>query len=124
MRTPLSQVRGLGSAKTGTEHFWAQRLTALANVPLALFLIASVVSLVGADYETARSYLSMPLVSVGLMLLIGSGVYHMRLGLQVVIEDYVTGERLKLLSLIANTFFCVVVGLVSLYAVLKLGLGS
>ncbi|MBG52350.1 MAG: succinate dehydrogenase, hydrophobic membrane anchor protein [Alphaproteobacteria bacterium] len=124
MRTPLARVRGLGSAKSGTEHFWIQRLTALANVPLAIFLLASVVALVGADYATVKTYLSMPVVSIVLLLLILSGVYHMRLGMQVIIEDYVHGEGMKLLSIIANNFFSALVGLACVYAVLKLGLGG
>jgi succinate dehydrogenase membrane anchor subunit len=124
MRTPLSRVRGHGSAKSGTEHFWAQRLTALANVPLVIFLIASVVALVGTDYETVRAYLSMPVVSILFLLLIGSGVYHMRLGMQVVIEDYVHSEGTKLLAVVGNNFFSVLVGLACVYAVLKLGFGG
>ncbi len=124
MRTPLARVRGHGSAKSGTDHFWAQRLTALANVPLVIFLLASVVALVGADYETVRAYLSMPIVSILFLLLIGSGIYHMRLGMQVVIEDYVHGEGAKLFAVIGNNFFSALVGLACVYAVLKLGLGG
>ncbi|MBL4864249.1 MAG: succinate dehydrogenase, hydrophobic membrane anchor protein [Rhodobiaceae bacterium] len=124
MRTPLSRVRGHGSAKSGTDHFWLQRLTALANVPLVIFLMASVVALVGADYETVKAYLSMPIVSILFLLLIGSGIYHMRLGMQVIIEDYVHGEGKKLLAVIGNNFFSVLVGLACVYAVLKLGLGG
>lgn len=124
MRTPLSRVRGHGSAKSGTDHFWVQRLTAVANIPLAIFLIASVVALVGADYETVNAYLSMPIVSIMFLLLIGSGIYHMRLGMQVIIEDYVDGETTKLLVVIGNNFFSVLVGLACVYAVLKLGFGA
>ena len=124
MRTPLGKVRGHGSAKSGTDHFWAQRLTALANVPLVIFLIASVVALVGADYATVQAYLAMPIVSILFLLLIGSGIYHMRLGMQVVIEDYVHGEATKLLAVIGNNFFSVLVGLACVYAVLKLGFGG
>ncbi|MDE1174945.1 MAG: succinate dehydrogenase, hydrophobic membrane anchor protein [Parvibaculaceae bacterium] len=124
MRTPLSRVRGLGSAKTGTEHFWAQRATAFALVPLAIFLIASVVALAGSDYETVRHYAGNPLVAIALLALIGAGVYHMRIGMQVVIEDYVTTEGPKVLSLLANSFFAVLVGLACVYAVLKIGFGA
>jgi len=124
MRTPLSRVRGHGSAKSGTDHFWVQRLTAVANIPLAIFFVASVVALVGADYETVKAYLSMPIVSIMFLLLIGSGIYHMRLGMQVIIEDYVDGETTKLLVVIGNNFFSVLVGLACVYAVLKLGFGA
>jgi len=124
MRTPLSRVRGHGSAKSGTEHFWVQRLTAVANIPLVIFFVASVVALVGADYETVKAYLSMPIVSIMFLLLIGSGIYHMRLGMQVIIEDYVDGETAKLLVVIGNNFFSVLVGLACVYAVLKLGFGA
>ena len=124
MRTPLSRVLGLGSAKSGTEHFWRQRLTAIANVPLTIFLIFSVVTLAGAEHEAARAYLAHPLVSILLLLTIFSAAMHMRLGMQVIIEDYVTSDGLKVLSLVANNFFAVSVGLAALYAVLKLGLGS
>lgn len=124
MRTPLSRVRGLGSAKTGTEHFWAQRATAFALVPLVIFFIASVVALTGSDFETVRHYVGSPLVSIALLALIGAGIYHMRLGMQVIIEDYVTSEGLKVLSLLANSFFAVLVGLACVYAVLKIGFGA
>lgn len=124
MRTPLSRVRGLGAAKTGTAHFWRQRLTAVALVPLGLFLIGSIVALVGADYETARAYLSSPVVSILFLGLILAGVYHMYLGMQVIIEDYVHSAGAKLMALIGNGFFSLLVGLAAAYAVLKLGLGS
>jgi len=84
MRTPLSRVRGLGSAKAGTRDFWIQRLTAAANVPLALFLIASLVALTGADYAKVRSYLGNPLVAIPMLLLVLSGTWHMRIGMQVI----------------------------------------
>jgi succinate dehydrogenase / fumarate reductase membrane anchor subunit len=124
MRTPLNHVRGLGSAKTGTAHFWVQRLTAFANVPLTLFLIASLLALIGADYLTVRSYLANPLVAILLLLLILSGAWHMCIGMRVIIEDYAHGPGAKVALLIANIFFSATVALASIYAVLKIGLKS
>jgi succinate dehydrogenase / fumarate reductase membrane anchor subunit len=91
MRTPLSRARGLGSAKKGTHHFWMQRVTALANIPLTLFLVAALVVHAGADYQTMTAFLGNPFVGVVMLLLVVSAIYHMRLGLQVVIEDYIHG---------------------------------
>lgn len=124
MRTPLSRVRGHGSAKSGTDSFWMQRLTAVALIPLTVFLIASVVALAGADYETVRAYLSMPLVSVILLALVVAGIWHMRIGMKEIIEDYVHGEYVKLLAVVGNTFFALLVGLACVYAALKLGFGG
>ncbi|MGL4322993.1 MAG: succinate dehydrogenase, hydrophobic membrane anchor protein [Beijerinckiaceae bacterium] len=124
MRTPLSKVRGLGSAKSGTEHFWLQRVTALANVVLAFAFIFLVVSLIGRDYEDALDLLSRPVPAALLALFVISGVIHMRLGMQVVIEDYVHGEGAKVLALILNTFFCVAIGALCLIAILKLAVGA
>ena len=123
MRTPLSRVRGLGSAKKGTEHFFMQRVTALANIPLTLFLVGALVVHAGADYTTMTAFLGNPLVGVVMLLLIVSATYHMKLGLQVVIEDYVHGEATKLLAIIANQFFALTVAVACLLAVLKLVIG-
>lgn len=122
MRTPLSRVRGLGSAKKGTEHFWLQRVTALANIPLAVFFVSAMVAHAGADYVTVTAFLSRPIVALVMLLLILSMVWHMRLGLQVVIEDYIHGHMVKLLALILNTFFALAVGTASVLAILKLTL--
>jgi len=120
MRTPLKNVRGLGSAKEGTTHWWHQKITAVALIPLFVIALAYVVSLVGADYERVRYILSLPFTSLVLLLLIGATFYHMKLGLQVVIEDYVHSEGSKMVLLLLNGFFCTVVGLASALAVLKL----
>ncbi len=124
MRTPLGKVRGLGSAREGAEHFWMQRVTAVANLVLVIFLMALVVSLIGTDYATARQAIGSPLIAVPMILLVLSGTYHMRLGMQVVIEDYVLGEGSKLMLLMLNTFFALVIGLVSIFSILKLSFGA
>ena len=123
MRTPLGRVRGLGSAKKGTEHFFMQRVTALANIPLTLFLVGALVVHAGADYTTMTAFLGNPLVGVVMLLLIVSATYHMKLGLQVVIEDYVHGEATKLLAIIANQFFALTIAVACSLAVLKLVIG-
>jgi succinate dehydrogenase / fumarate reductase membrane anchor subunit len=124
MRTPLNRVRGLGSAREGTEHFWRQRLTALSNIPLTLFMIWLVMSLSGADHAEARALLGNPFVALAIILFLGSATYHMRIGMQVIIEDYIHGELLKVSLLALNTFFAVVVAAAGTFAVLKMAFGG
>ncbi|MBL8576600.1 MAG: succinate dehydrogenase, hydrophobic membrane anchor protein [Mesorhizobium sp.] len=124
MRTPLGKVRGLGSAHEGTDHFWRQRLTAVANIPLFLFFVGFLISLNGADYATVRQALANPFVTLMFGLMIFSGLYHMRLGMQVVIEDYIHGEGLKLALIMLNTFFCIAAGAASAYALIRLAFGG
>jgi succinate dehydrogenase / fumarate reductase membrane anchor subunit len=123
MRAPLAKVRGLGSAKSGTEHFWLQRLTAVSNIVLVCFLIGLLFALVGADYDTVRRTLAKPYVAVPLLLLVLSAVTHMRLGMQAIIEDYVHSEGRKVALLMLNSFFAMAVGLTAAFAVLKLSFG-
>jgi succinate dehydrogenase / fumarate reductase, membrane anchor subunit len=120
MSTPLARVRGLGSAKAGTEHFWRQRLTAVANVPLIIAFVVTVVALLGRNHAAVVQILGSPLVAVVMLLFIVSITTHMRIGMQVIIEDYVHDERAKLALLIANTFFTVAVALASAFAILTL----
>jgi succinate dehydrogenase / fumarate reductase, membrane anchor subunit len=123
LRTPLARVRGLGSARSGTEHFWRQRLTAVANIPLTIAFVLIVVSLLGRNHAAAQQILGSPLVAIVMLLFIGSVTYHMRIGMQVVIEDYVHVEIVKLSLLMANTFFTIAVGLAAAYAIFKLSFG-
>ncbi len=122
-RTPLARVRGLGSAKTGTAHFWHQRLTAVANVPLTIAFVLIVVALLGRNHAAAQQILATPLVAIVMLLFIGSVTYHMRIGMQVIIEDYVHEETTKLALIMLNTFFAVAVALASAYAIFKLSFG-
>jgi succinate dehydrogenase membrane anchor subunit len=124
MATPLARVRGLGSAHRGTETFWRQRLTAVANVPLVLFLIWSIVTHIGADYATVEAYLAQPLVAAIMLALVISAAIHMRIGLKEMIEDYVHGEGAKIAAVILATFFAVGVGLASALAIVKISLGA
>lgn len=124
LRTPLSRARGLGSAKSGAEHWWMQRVTAVSNLFLVVFFVLLIVSLIGADHAQVAARLSHPVVATGLIALVISVTWHMRLGMQVVIEDYVHGEGAKVACLLANTYFCAAIAIASIFAVLKLGFGA
>jgi succinate dehydrogenase / fumarate reductase membrane anchor subunit len=124
MRTPLRRVRGLGSAKEGTTHFWAVRITSLALVPLTLFAVGLVFSMIGRDAVAARAVLANPLVAVPLLLFIVIALEHMRLGMQEVIADYVHGDLAKVVTLSLNTAFCLIVGAVSVFALLRIAFGA
>jgi succinate dehydrogenase / fumarate reductase membrane anchor subunit len=120
MSTPLKHVRGLGPARSGTGHFWRQRLTAVANVPLTIAFVLIVVSLLGRNHAAVVQILGSPLIAVIMLLFIMSVTTHMRIGMQVIIADTVHDEGRKLILLVANTFFAVAVGLASAFAILML----
>lgn len=124
MRTPLGEVRGLGSAKEGTGHFVRQRLTAFANVPLILAFVCILVSVQGEDHASVVATLSSPIVAVIMLAVVLSAVVHMRIGMQVIIEDYVHGEGLKLICLAFNSLFAASIGLLSAFALLKIAFGG
>ena len=124
LRTPLARARGLGSARVGVHHWWAQRLTAIALIPLVVWFAISLVMMSGADYGAVRAWIGSPMVMVLLILTIAVGLHHGQLGLQVVIEDYVPGDGFKLALIVAVRFMAVVFGLAAIVAVLRIGFGS
>jgi succinate dehydrogenase / fumarate reductase membrane anchor subunit len=124
MATPLKRVRGLGAAHGGTETFWRQRMTAIANIPLVLFLIYAIVSHIGADYGTVRAYFAQIPVALLMLALVISAAIHMRIGLKEIIEDYVHGEGSKVAAILLATFFAAGVGLAAVLAILKIAFGS
>lgn len=123
MKTPMKRVRGLGSARSGTDHFWMQRLTALANIPLTIGFLCIVYAALGKDAAAARAVLARPFDAFIIALFVISGAVHMKLGMQTIIEDYVHGEAMKFVLLIANIFFAFLIAAACLYAVLKLTFG-
>ena len=123
MRTPLGRVRGLGSARSGTRDFWLQRVTAIASVPLTIAGVVLVISLTGRNYPALRQILASPVVAVPLLLFILATVVHMKIGVQIIIEDYVYEKKQKLTLLMLNIFFAVAIGLACTYAILKLSFG-
>ena len=124
LRTPLARARGLGSARDGLKHWWAQRLTAIALIPLIVWFAISLVMLSGADYAVARAWIGSPLVMVLLILTIVIGLHHGQLGLQVVIEDYVHKDGIKLALIVAVRFIAVFFGLAAVVAIMRIGFGG
>ena len=124
MRTPLNKVRGLGSAKDGTGHFWRIRLSSVALIPLSLFLVGWTLSLGGASYAEVRAALAEPLIALVASLFILISLDHMQLDMQVIIEDYVHGEGAKVALIMLNIFFAVAIGAASVFCILKIAFGG
>ena len=124
LKTPLGRVAGLGSAKEGTGHWWAQRLTAVALVPLSFLFVVFVFAFAGADHARTVALMGSPLVAVVMLLFIVAGFYHMKLGMQVVIEDYVQHEGAKTVLLVGLSLGSVALGTAAVFAVLKLAFGG
>jgi succinate dehydrogenase / fumarate reductase membrane anchor subunit len=122
LRTAMSKVRHLGSARSGTEDTWHMRVTSVALLPLSIAFVWIVFSLIGKDYAAARATLGHPLAAILMLLFILASVYHMKLGMQSIIDDYVHGVHLKEWSLMANVLFTASIGLACVYAILKLSL--
>ena len=124
LRSPMGRVLGLGSAKDGTAHWWAQRVSAVALIPLTLWFAISLLTLPALDYATVRAWLSLPLSSLLAVLLVAVLTYHSYLGVTVVIEDYVHAAGSKLLSLLLLRFLHVIVGGAGIFAILRVAFGS
>jgi len=122
LRSPLGRARGLGSAKDGVHHFWVQRVSAVALIPLSLWFVFSVAQLAGGDFYVVRHWVATPSVAIALVLFLASALYHSALGVQVVIEDYVHHEGLKIVSMLLQKFAHAVVAAASIFAVLKVAL--
>ena len=123
IRTPLARVRGRGAARSGTRDFWRQRLTAVANIPLTIAAIIIIIMLLGRNQAAVAQILGAPLVAIIMLLFVASVTVHMRIGMQVIIEDYVHDESTKLTLIMANTFFAIAVALASAFGILKLAFG-
>ena len=124
LRTPLSRARGLGSAKAGVHHWWAQRITAVAMIPLVAWFAISLIMMSGADYAVVRAWIGSPVVMVLLTLTIVIGLHHGQLGMQEVVEDYVHGEGMKLALIVLLRFIAVFFGLAAIVAILRIGFGG
>ena len=124
MNTPLSKVRGLGSAKDGTSHWLSQRVTAIANIPLTIFFVVSFVGNVGKGHAEWVAWLKQPLVSVLLILFIANFTHHMRSGLQEVVEDYVHSHGLKFAATLVIKFSCILIAALSIFSILRIAFGG
>ena len=122
--TQLGRVRGLGTAKSGTDHWWKQRITAIANAALLLWFVISLLRLPDLTYATVVAWMRQPIVAVPLLLMIVNLFYHLRLGVQVLIEDYVHHEGNKVLAVLLLNFFALALGFTAVFSVLKIAFGA
>ncbi len=122
MRSELGKVRGLGAAKSGTHHWWMQRVTAVGMLLLGLFVVASLIQGVARDYLTFRAWIAQPWVAVLMALTVANLFYHVRLGLQVLVEDYVHDHGNKYAALIALSFFCILGAALGVFSILRMAL--
>jgi succinate dehydrogenase / fumarate reductase membrane anchor subunit len=123
MRTPLARVRNLGSSHTGTSDFWRQRLTAVAMTLLIVPVLVVILMLIGRNHAGAAQIVGSIPIAIILLLFIIASTWHMKIGMQIIIEDYVHSEKVKLACVMANNFFCIAVAMASIYAILKLSSG-
>jgi succinate dehydrogenase / fumarate reductase membrane anchor subunit len=123
MRTPLRSVRGLGAARSGTQHFWWSRVTGVALISLNIFFVITAMALLGRNHAAVVQILGSPAVAILMLLFIVTTAYHMWIGMQEIILDYVHHDLWKLFALMANIFFCFCVGFACAFAVLKLSFG-
>jgi len=123
-RNPLAKVHGLGSAKNGTHHWWMQRVTAIANIPLMLWFVVSMAHSAVADYATLVAWIQQPTVAVLLILLVANVTFHMRLGLQVALEDYIFDHGNRIAAMLIVTFVTVALAALGIFSILKISLGG
>lgn len=124
LQNPLARVRGLGSAKSGSEHWWAQRVTAVALVPLTLWFIYSLLTLAGAEYAVATAWLAKPVNAILMVLLVIATFHHLQLGLQVVIEDYIHNEPVKVAALVIMKLGSFGLAVAGIFSIVKVSFGS
>lgn len=122
LNTPISRVRGLGSARSGTQHWWIQKVAAVALVPLTIWFVASVVQMTKADYFTVKAWLSSPLSAILMLTYIVTGLYHLRLGIQEIVEDYIPNKGTKIFFSFAVLFGCTIIAVTCIFSVLKIAL--
>jgi succinate dehydrogenase / fumarate reductase membrane anchor subunit len=124
LQTPLGRARGLGSAKSGTKHWWAQRVTAVALIPLTIWFVVAMITATGNDYNNAQQFIGNPINAVLFILLIVATFHHAQLGLQVVIEDYVHNKPMEIVLLVITKGIVIVLGVSAVFAVLSITFGG